>query len=53
MQLKKYRASLRYQRELSEGVTYESNSALLKEPAVQINKECMSDDEGTMKKIFP
>ncbi|XP_071641015.1 uncharacterized protein [Temnothorax longispinosus] len=53
MQLKKYRAFLRYQRELSEGVTYESNSALLKKPAVQINIECISDDEGTMEENIP
>ena len=46
MQLKKERLALRYQREATEGVMYESNYALLNEPDVQQN-ETASDDEGT------
>ena len=52
MQLKKERLALRYQREATEGVMYESNYALLNEPAVQQN-ETPSDDEGTLNEVIP
>ena len=51
LDLKKYRTSLRHQKENAEGTTYKSNCAL-NEPAVQ-EPMVLSDDEGTLNEISP
>ena len=54
MQLKKYRAALRHQRERTEGVTYESNCTLLTEKGVeQSSNDDLSEEEGTVNKDVP
>ncbi|XP_011883888.1 PREDICTED: uncharacterized protein LOC105571031, partial [Vollenhovia emeryi] len=45
MALKKLRTALRYRKENSEGVTYESNCALLSEPTVELEKHYEIDVE--------
>lgn len=51
MLLKKLRSAVRYKKEGVEGVTYETNCALLTEPAIPANEENDSSNEEDLCEI--